>query len=82
MSARGVFLASLPLSSARYPSLALGLLKSAIAKLGVACKVHYFSLDYIEAVGVDTFECLSDTEYYTALVGEWAFAQPLTVELK
>jgi ribosomal peptide maturation radical SAM protein 1 len=73
-SARSVFLASLPLSSARYPSLALGLLKSAIARLGVACRVQYFSLDYIEAVGVDTFQCLSDTEYYTALVGEWAFA--------
>jgi ribosomal peptide maturation radical SAM protein 1 len=74
MSARGVFLASLPLSSARYPSLALGLLKSAIARLGIACQVQYFSLDYIEEVGVDAFECLTDTEYYTALVGEWAFA--------
>jgi ribosomal peptide maturation radical SAM protein 1 len=69
-----VVLASLPLSSARYPSLALGLLKAAIARLGIACEVRYFSLDYVEEVGIDTFECLSDTEIYTALAGEWVFS--------
>ena len=74
MRASGVLLASLPLSSASYPSLALGLLKSAIARLGIPCEVQYYSLDYIQEVGVDTFECVSDTEYYTALVGEWVFA--------
>jgi ribosomal peptide maturation radical SAM protein 1 len=69
-----VYLASLPLSSAHYPSLALGLLKSAIAKLGIGCDVGYFSLDYLEEIGPDAFECLRDTEYHTALVGEWVFA--------
>jgi ribosomal peptide maturation radical SAM protein 1 len=74
MPARGVFLASLPLSSARYPSLALGLLKSAIVRLGIACQVRYFSLDYIQDAGIDTFECLSNLTYYSTLIGEWAFA--------
>ena len=71
----GVFLASLPLSSASYPSLGLGLLKSALTKLGIPCCVRYFSLDYIQDAGIKTFECLSDTQYHTALVGEWVFAE-------
>jgi ribosomal peptide maturation radical SAM protein 1 len=75
MSANGVFLASLPLSSGRYPSLALGLLKSAIARLDIACDVRYFSLDYIEEAEIDIFECLTDTHYNTALIGEWVFAR-------
>lgn len=74
MSGRGVLLASLPLSAARYPSLALGLLKPAVQRIGVGCDVRYFSLDYIDAIGTETFACLSDMQYYTALVGEWVFA--------
>ena len=74
MSGRDVLLASLPLSSARYPSLALGLLKPAVERIGVGCDVRYFSLDYIDAIGTEAFACLSDMQYYTALVGEWVFA--------
>jgi ribosomal peptide maturation radical SAM protein 1 len=75
MPTNSVFLASLPLSSARYPSLGLGLLKSALTQLGIPCHVRYFSLDYIQDAGIKTFECLSDTDYHTALVGEWVFAE-------
>jgi ribosomal peptide maturation radical SAM protein 1 len=64
----------LPLSSAHYPSLALGLLKPAVAALGLRCDVRYFSLDYLDEIGAEAFERLDDTAYYTALVGEWVFA--------
>lgn len=74
MPEHNALLASLPLSSARYPSLALGLLKPAIQRAGVNCDVRYFSLDYIDAIGAEAFACLSDMQYYTALVGEWVFA--------
>ncbi len=73
-SAPGVLLASLPVSSSRYPSLALGLLKPAVEALGVRCDVRYFSLDYVDVVGAETAACLSDLDYYSALVGEWVFA--------
>jgi hypothetical protein len=69
-----VLLALLPLSSAHYPSLALGLLKPAVAALGLRCDVRYFSLDYLDEIGAEAVERLDDTAYYTALVGEWAFA--------
>lgn len=70
----GVLLAALPLSSARYPSLALGLLKPALERIGVRCDVRHFSLDYMDAVGSESFACLTDMRYYSALVGEWVFA--------
>jgi ribosomal peptide maturation radical SAM protein 1 len=70
-----VLLASLPLSSARYPNLALGLLKPAIEAIGLNCDVRYFSLDYVDEVGTDVFACLTDMGYYSALVGEWVFAE-------
>src|SRR5882724_7037576 len=69
-----VLLAALPFAPPNYPSLALGLLKPAVAALGVACDVRYFSLDYLEQVGAEAFEILADTDYYGALVGEWVFA--------
>jgi ribosomal peptide maturation radical SAM protein 1 len=74
LKADKVLLALLPLSSAHYPSLALGLLKPAVAALGLRCDVRYFSLDYLEEIGAESFERLDDTAYYTALVGEWVFA--------
>ena len=74
MPVGGVLLASLPVSSARYPSLALGLLKSAVSRVGIAGDVRYFSLDYVDEMGIEVIECLADTHYGTALVGEWVFA--------
>jgi ribosomal peptide maturation radical SAM protein 1 len=74
MTGRDVLLISLPLSAARYPNLALSLLKPAIERIGLACDVRYFSLDYIDEIGPEVFACLNDMRYYTALVGEWVFA--------
>jgi ribosomal peptide maturation radical SAM protein 1 len=74
---RGVVLVSLPVSSPRYPSLALGLLKPAIERIGRRCEVRYFSLDHVDELGTDAFACLSDMRYYTAMVGEWVFARAL-----
>src|SRR5262249_19807696 len=70
----GVLLASLPISAARYPSMALAILKPAIVRAGFRCDVRYFSLDYMNEDGQETFACLSDMRYYSALVGEWVFA--------
>jgi len=70
-----VLLAALPFAPVSYPSLALGLLKAAVAGLGVACDVRYFSLDYVEQVGAEAFEILADTDYLRrAGRWEWVFA--------
>ena len=52
----------------------MDLLKSAVSRFGTACDVRYFSLDYIDDMGIKVFECLVDSLYVTALVGKWVFA--------
>lgn len=69
-----VLLASLPISTAHYPNLALSLLKAAVVRTGVGCDVRYFSLDFLEHVGADTHDMLSEPRTYMSLVGEWIFA--------
>jgi ribosomal peptide maturation radical SAM protein 1 len=69
-----VLLASLPISTAHYPNLALSLLKPAVERLGIGCDVRYHSLDYLERVGADMHDMLSEPRTYMSLVGEWIFA--------
>jgi ribosomal peptide maturation radical SAM protein 1 len=69
-----VLLASMPLSSPHYPSMGLSLLKPELEMLGVACELRYFSLAYIDALGAEAHDCLTDPQYYMAHVGEWVFA--------
>ncbi len=69
-----VLLASMPLSAPHYPSMGLSLLKPELEMCGVACELRYFSLTYIDALGADAHDCLSDPQYYMAHVGEWVFA--------
>jgi ribosomal peptide maturation radical SAM protein 1 len=69
-----VLLAALPFAPVNYPSLALGLLKAAVARLGIACDVRYFSLDYLDRAGAEAFERLTDSAHYSSLLGEWVFA--------
>ena len=67
-------LVSMPLSSPHYPNLALGLLKPLAERAGAACDVHYFSLDYLDALGLDAYAALTDPSIYMAQAGEWVFA--------
>ena len=69
-----VLLVSMPLSAPHYPSMGLSLLKPELEMLGVACELRYFSLAYIDALGADAHDCLTDPQYYMAHVGEWVFA--------
>jgi ribosomal peptide maturation radical SAM protein 1 len=67
-------LVSMPLSSPHYPNLALGLLKPLAEQAGAACGVRYFSLDYLDTMGLDAYAALTDPSIYMAQAGEWVFA--------
>ncbi|MFI4987847.1 MAG: RiPP maturation radical SAM C-methyltransferase, partial [Alphaproteobacteria bacterium] len=69
-----VLLVSMPLSAPHYPSMGLSLLKPALEGAGLACEIRYFSLDYVDRLGADAHDCLTDPRYYMAHVGEWVFA--------
>ena len=67
-------LVSMPFSSPHYPNLALGLLKPLAEQAGAVCDVRYFSLDYLDALGLDAYAALTEPSIYMAQAGEWVFA--------
>jgi len=69
-----VMLVSMPVSSPHYPNLALGLLKPLAEKAGAGCDVRYFSLDYLDALGLEVYSALTEQSIYMAQAGEWVFA--------
>jgi len=69
-----ILLVSMPLSVPHFPSMGLSLLKPALTRLGVRCDVRYFSLDYVDRLGPHAHDCLTDSDYYMAHVGEWVFS--------
>jgi len=71
---RRVMLVSMPVSSPHYPNLALGVLKSLAEQAGAGCDVRYFSLDYLDALGLDAYAALTEPSIYMAQAAEWVFA--------
>jgi ribosomal peptide maturation radical SAM protein 1 len=74
-----VLLVSMPFGPLFSPSLALSLLKGALAQRGIASRARYFSLDFAERIGQD-FYCQIGTEGRPPLVmlaGEWIFSGAL-----
>jgi ribosomal peptide maturation radical SAM protein 1 len=69
-----VALVCMPFTSARWPSIQLGLLKAIAAGHGYSVTCHYFNLDFAQQVGSDLFESLCRTER-ERLDGEWLFAK-------
>ncbi len=67
-------LVSMPFSSPHYPNLALGLLEPLAKQAGTVCDVRYFSLEYLDALGLDAYAAPTDPSIYMAQAGEWVFA--------
>lgn len=67
-----VALVNMPFSSARYPSIQLGLLQAILKRRGFDTTTHYFNLRFAPRIGWDTYELLCHTR--TLLTGEWVFA--------
>ena len=72
-AAGGVCLVSMPYTLLNQPSLALGLLKPALAEAGIPVASLYPCLEFAEEIGLDVYNFLFEAkqEY---LVGEWTFA--------
>ena len=69
-----VALVNMPFASPRWPNLALGLLKAALARQGVACDVVYLNLDFAEQIGLEDYLWLADS-FGFVLGGERLFAK-------
>ena len=68
-----VLLVRMPFPSLEYPSMALGLLKAAIADRPLDCQVMYADLFFAELIGLPAYRMLNIGDRYDML-GEWLFA--------
>jgi ribosomal peptide maturation radical SAM protein 1 len=68
-----VALLSMPYAAVERPSLALGILKRALADAGMASRVHYANLLFAEEIGLANYFFLSNSSP-KLLMGEWTFA--------
>jgi len=70
-----VALVVMPFASGDRPSLATGLLKAALARVGVECEVKYFNLTFWRMLGHERYRTISRVLPNTVLAGEWLFSQ-------
>ena len=71
-----VALVAMPFGPLFTPSIALSLLKPALARRGVASRVHYFHIDYAERAGLRFYNGIANELSLPLwkLAGEWIFA--------
>lgn len=67
-----IALVNMPFSSARFPSMQLGLLQSILAGHGISASSYYLNLEFASRIGWNTYESLSNSTLY--FVGDWIFA--------
>ncbi len=68
-----VCLVNMPFSDLAHPSLALGLLKSALMQAGIKTKVEYGNLIFAERVGLYNYQAINHS-YRQSFGGEFAFS--------
>ncbi len=73
MSSFRVALVSMPWASAQRGSIALGILKRSLRRIGVACDTHYLNLRMASRMHPGIYETMANI----VLLGDWLFAQHL-----
>lgn len=74
-----VALVNMPFFTVYHPPIGLGLLKSALARDGVACDVLNLNIECADWVGLSDYNAISHSfsSVYNALIGEWVFSRSL-----
>jgi ribosomal peptide maturation radical SAM protein 1 len=66
-----------PFGACRSPALGISLLKSALAREGIPCDIHYLNLALADQIGMRSYELIADGLRPPTLLGEWLFAPAL-----
>jgi ribosomal peptide maturation radical SAM protein 1 len=73
-----VVLVSMPFAQLPMPSIALALLKSTLAARGIRARVHHFTLEFAELIGVQLYSMIAvGFPANQAMAGEWVFSHLL-----
>ncbi|HEY0378484.1 MAG TPA: RiPP maturation radical SAM C-methyltransferase [Pyrinomonadaceae bacterium] len=77
LSRNEVVLVNMPFTILSAPSLALGLLKSGLKRIGVASTSLNFHLRFAELIGQDTYTFIEEVTHPEHLIREWIFSDSL-----
>lgn len=70
-----VALVQMPFATTSWPSLGLGLLKSALAAQSIQCDVLYFNHKFESVIGIETYSRIANGQPQNCdLLGEWVFS--------
>ncbi|MEM9462424.1 MAG: RiPP maturation radical SAM C-methyltransferase [Myxococcota bacterium] len=70
-----VALVTMPFGGAARPSLALGLLKAGLQRVGIDCEAKYFNLTAWKLLGPRRYAQMASKVATTVMAGEWVFSQ-------
>jgi ribosomal peptide maturation radical SAM protein 1 len=68
-----VALVNMPFSSARFPSIQIGLLQSILLQRGIPTTAHYLNLEFAARIGWKRYDELSDSTL--CFLGDWLFSK-------
>jgi len=75
-----VLLICMPFAALDRPALGLSLLKALVQRAGYDCEVAYLNLDFAVLLGDARYRQITEGLPFTALAGEWVFAEALWQE--
>ncbi len=68
-----IALVNMPFSSARFPSIQIGLLQSILVQRGIPTTAHYLNLEFAARIGLKRYDGLSDSTL--CFLGDWLFSK-------
>jgi ribosomal peptide maturation radical SAM protein 1 len=77
-SAQAVLLLALPMANPHHPAIGLSLLQGVLRSAGISAEIRHLYLDFVEMIGPEAYSLVADERCFTALVGEWLFADAVS----
>ena len=72
-----VLLVAMPFGALDSPSLALGLLKASLGRIGVDCDVAYLNLAFATRLGIEPYRRIAEGLPQRILAPDWVFSEVL-----
>src|SRR5215831_5405895 len=69
-----VAFAVVPFADVARPSIGVSLLKAGLARAGFSSRIHYFNIEFAEAIDEKVYSYISDHTPADSMTGEWLFA--------
>jgi len=69
-----VAFAVVPFADIARPAVGVSLLKAGLARRGFSSRIHYFNIDFAEAIGDDLYTRIANRTPTVSMAGEWFFA--------